>query len=461
VEAEHYGKNILVIGGGETASDLTNEISYVAKDVYLSIPNGQWFGGRFNQHWEYASAWPLDNFSSRMRRLLLNGNPEPEKFEAMKEWAERYDGFHGHGFECWKSQYEVYGQAIINKSNDVLRRVVLGRVFPKGKIARMEGRNVYFEDGTVAEDIDLIYFATGYRMEFPFLEKIGRKNQCVSKLYKLCLDTIDENIAFVGFARPIRGSFPSLSESCARYVAKLWAKKVPMPTAYERERICRLDKLRRDVFFTAFDQYGYTKPCPDTGGVAHANARAAGLVDLFNFTDDLAQLSGVMPNYTRILFECGFKNWLLCMLAPHHQGQFMLNDPSRREYVFNRYRYFLTRFPIFVPIIFSFFSGLFHYTKAYLRNRFFWIIGYLFVKKPHPTSLHIFEYKADIAKKRNKLLRVGALKAEWPPVDGKISASCDTGACGTTACGDGSSSCAIGSPSSAPFSSSKKGKVFA
>ena len=84
---EHYGKNILVVGGGETASDLCNEISYAAENVYLSIPNGQWFGGRFNQHWEYSSAWPLDNFSSRMRRFMLDGNPEPEKYEMMKVWA--------------------------------------------------------------------------------------------------------------------------------------------------------------------------------------------------------------------------------------------------------------------------------------------------------------------------------------------------------------------------------------
>jgi len=185
VTDELVGKNVLVVGGGETASDLCNEVSYVANRVYLSIPNGQWFGGRFNQHWAYNSAWPLDNFSSRFRRFLLDGNPEPEKFEAMKVWAEKFDGACGHGFKCWQSPYEVYGQAIINKSNDVLRRVVLGRVEPKGKMCSMEGRTVYFEDGSTAEDIDLIYFATGYRMEFPFLETIGRKDQCVSKLYKV------------------------------------------------------------------------------------------------------------------------------------------------------------------------------------------------------------------------------------------------------------------------------------
>ena len=82
----------------------------------------------------------------------------------MKLWAEKFDGAFGHGFECWASPYDVYGQAIINKSNDVLRRVVLGRVIPKGKMDSMEGRSVNFKGGTKIDNIDLIYFATGYRM---------------------------------------------------------------------------------------------------------------------------------------------------------------------------------------------------------------------------------------------------------------------------------------------------------
>jgi dimethylaniline monooxygenase (N-oxide forming) len=416
-----------VIGGGETASDLCNEVSYVAKTVYLSIPNGQWFGGRFNQHWAYNSAWPLDNFSSRFRRYVLDGNPDPEKFEAMKVWAEKYDGAFGHGFDCWKSPYEVYGQAIINKSNDVLRRAVLGRVIPKGKMERMEGRTVYFEDGTKAENIDLIYFATGYRLEFPFLEKLGRRFQCVSKQFKLCLDNRDDSLGFVGFARPIRGSFPSISESAARYLAHLWSGKVEMIPQHERERITRLDTIDRNLFFTAFDKFGYTKKCPETGGLARANARAAGLVDLFGYADDMATLSGVMPNYTRILFECGLKKWIIAILAPHHQAQYMLNDPSRRDYVFDRFLYFLTRFPILIPIIFSIFNGWYHQWKAYLRNRFMWTAGYLFVKRPHPTAVHIWELKADLRRQRAALCRKDALKDVWPGSEDASCSACSSG----------------------------------
>ncbi|CAM9412142.1 unnamed protein product, partial [Chrysoparadoxa australica] len=221
---DHIDKNVLVIGGGETASDLCNEVSYVANCVYLSIPNGQWFGGRFNQHWPYATAWPLDMFSSRLRRFIIDGNPRPEKFEAMKVWAEWYDGKHGHGYECWESPYGVYGQAIINKSNDVLRRCVLGAVEPKGRVTGSHGNTVYFADGSAAH-VDLIYFATGYSTRFPFLS-IGREHICVSELWKLCMDNQDHTLAFLGFARPIRGSIPSLSESASRFLAMAWAGKV-------------------------------------------------------------------------------------------------------------------------------------------------------------------------------------------------------------------------------------------
>lgn len=418
IKEEHYGKNILVIGGGETASDLCNEISYAAENVYLSIPNGQWFGGRFNQHWDYATAWPLDNFSSRLRRNILDGNPDPEKFEAMKVWAERYDGKSGHGYECWKSPFDTYGQAIINKSNDVLRRCVLGRVTPKGKMKSMSGRSVKFVDGTEIHDIDMIYFATGYAMYFPMLKDLKREHQCITTLYKFCMDCQDESIGFVGFCRPIRGSFPSLSESCARLLSHSWAGKIPIPPSYERERICRLDRLNRDMFFTGFDKYGYTMKCPSSGGVYRANFRAAGLVDLFFFNDEIAKIVGVYPDYWRILTECGLYKFYLCMFAPYHQGQFLLNDPSKREYVFSRYEYFMSRFPVFIPIIFSIFQGFFQNWKAYLRNRFYWTLGYLFVRKPHAGAIHIYDYKAAYNRTKAALSVPGALKDEWPPADG-------------------------------------------
>jgi len=457
---EHYGKNILVVGGGETASDLCNEISYAADNCYLSIPNGQWFGGRFNQHWDYATAWPLDNFSSRLRRTLLDGNPDPEKFEAMKVWAERYDGKSGHGYECWKSPFDTYGQAIINKSNDVLRRCVLGRVTPKGKMKSMKGRSVFFQDGSAIHDIDMIYFATGYAMYFPFMKDLNREHQCVSTLYKFCMDTVDDSIAFVGFCRPIRGSFPSLSETCARLLAYSWSNKCPTPPPHERERVCRLDRLNRDMFFTGFDKYGYTKKCPSTGGVYRANARASGLVDLFYFTDEIAKIVGIMPNYFRVLTECGLYKYYLSLLAPYHQGQFNLNFPEKRDHYFKRCEFFLTRFPVLIPIIFSLFQGIYHNWKAFLRNRFWWTLGYLFMRKPHPGAIHVYEYKAAYNRAKCALSVRDALVEEWPPADGlprcqatntfcenltKIAMgdttdsaeTCSSGTCGSGSCGAG------------------------
>jgi Flavin-binding monooxygenase-like len=44
-----------------------------------------------------------------------------------------------------------------------------GDVQPKPDLVRLEGREVRFKDGT-SERIDLIVYATGYRVTFPFLE---------------------------------------------------------------------------------------------------------------------------------------------------------------------------------------------------------------------------------------------------------------------------------------------------
>jgi len=45
---EMEGKRILIVGGGESASDIATEVCDVSKhgETYLSIRNGQWFHDR-------------------------------------------------------------------------------------------------------------------------------------------------------------------------------------------------------------------------------------------------------------------------------------------------------------------------------------------------------------------------------------------------------------------------------
>jgi hypothetical protein len=53
-------------------------------------------------------------------------------------------------------------------NSELLNYIKLGKIKPHSDIKRFDGKMVEFTDGT-KEEIDIIVYATGYRMEFPMI----------------------------------------------------------------------------------------------------------------------------------------------------------------------------------------------------------------------------------------------------------------------------------------------------
>jgi hypothetical protein len=83
---------------------------------------------------------------------------------------------------------------------------------------------------------DRMILATGYKPSWPFLQDAPRH------LYKLVFAPEDPTLAFVGFARPVLGSIPSLGEVQARWVATVLSGRVALPA-----RALRLARLHHDL----------------------------------------------------------------------------------------------------------------------------------------------------------------------------------------------------------------------
>lgn len=66
-----------------------------------------------------------------------------------------------------------------------------------------ETRVVYFVDGTSAEGIDRILFATGYDFSFPFLPNIVIKDRRIEGLYQHVFSIDDPTLGFVGMVRAL------------------------------------------------------------------------------------------------------------------------------------------------------------------------------------------------------------------------------------------------------------------
>jgi hypothetical protein len=106
---------------------------------------------------------------------------------------------------------------IVNSS--ILQAIGHGEVQPKPDLQGLEGHRVRFKDGTV-EPIDLIVYATGYRVSFPFLEP-RHLNSADGQpdFYLHVFHPTDESLFIVGMIQPDSGVWP-LMDLQARAVAR-------------------------------------------------------------------------------------------------------------------------------------------------------------------------------------------------------------------------------------------------
>src|SRR5919199_705922 len=155
-------RNVLVVGFGNSATDIACETSRVSRMTYLAVRRGAHVIPK------YIKGRPVDELSSPVTtRLPL----------AYQQWMYK------RLLRTVQGEMEDYGlpkpdhklaEAHPTISAELLDRIGHGRVTPKPNVERLEGDSVRFVDGSV-ERIDRIVYATGYRITFPFLspELIG------------------------------------------------------------------------------------------------------------------------------------------------------------------------------------------------------------------------------------------------------------------------------------------------
>jgi cation diffusion facilitator CzcD-associated flavoprotein CzcO len=149
------GKRVLVVGGGNSGCDIAVDAVHRAASVDLSVRRGYWFVPR------YLLGRPTDTLNqgrplpARIKqavdsRLLTLLNGDPRRF-----------GFPAPDHKIYESH------PVVNSL--VLQHAGQGDLRVRPDLAGVEGRTVRFADGT-AGDYDLILLATGYRLDYPFVD---------------------------------------------------------------------------------------------------------------------------------------------------------------------------------------------------------------------------------------------------------------------------------------------------
>jgi cation diffusion facilitator CzcD-associated flavoprotein CzcO len=190
------GRRVLVVGGGNSGCDIAVEASHTAAAVFHSTRRG------YHYIPKYLFGVPADLAGDTLHKLRL---PLPLRRMITAATLRLAVGTpEQHGLR--RPDHRLFEtHPVINSLLPYYVRH--GDVAAKPAVARLAGDTVEFVDGT-REAIDTIVHATGYRVEFPFLDtrwlnwRDGRP-----RLYKHLFHPRFDNLFVVGMIQPDSGIF--------------------------------------------------------------------------------------------------------------------------------------------------------------------------------------------------------------------------------------------------------------
>ncbi|MGE4363848.1 MAG: flavin-containing monooxygenase, partial [Mycolicibacterium sp.] len=191
------GKRILVVGIGNSAADITVELSSKAlrNDVTLSTRSSAWIVPK------YIAGRPGDTFWRTSPYLPLSWQRKAVQLVAPML------GTDPTMYGLPPADHKLF-EAHPTQSVELPLRLGSGDVTPKPNVARLDGHTVHFVDGTSA-DFDVIIYATGYNITFPFFdpEFICAPDNSI-RLYKRMFKPGVDDLVFIGFAQSVPTLFP-------------------------------------------------------------------------------------------------------------------------------------------------------------------------------------------------------------------------------------------------------------
>jgi thioredoxin reductase len=227
------GKRVVVLGIGNSATDIAVESSRTAAETYLAMRRGAHILPK------YMFGMPTDHLTDSP---LARGPLFLQKL-GMKAMLRISTGkLSDYGLP--QPDHEVL-EAHPTVSDDLLTRLGHGDITVKPNIDRFEGSKVFFTDGTACE-ADVVVYCTGYKVTFPFLDEtvIGAEDNHVD-LYRRVVSPDHPGLYFVGLIQPLGAVMP-LAEQQSHWVAELVNGEVTLPSPDEmRAQIAAYDAALR------------------------------------------------------------------------------------------------------------------------------------------------------------------------------------------------------------------------
>ena len=231
------GKRVMVVGAGNSAMDISSELSQrpIAERLVISMRHGVWVLPK------YFDGKPADKASlptwmpAKLGRALARAKIK-KSIGKMEDYG------------LPKPDHRPL-DAHPSVSGEFLTRVGCGDITPKGAIARLDGDGVVFADRS-REQVDAIVWATGYNVTFPFFRQPElTPTDNTFPLFKRMVKPDFENLFFLGLAQPLP-TLVNFAEQQSKLVAAAISGRYAFPRSVEMaETIIADEKVHLGHFY--------------------------------------------------------------------------------------------------------------------------------------------------------------------------------------------------------------------
>jgi len=225
-------RDVVVLGMGNSAMDISVEASEVARSTYLAARRGAWIIPK------YLFGRPLDTLATNPRVPMTVGARVLEKIVTLHVGRPERFGLP-------KPDHRL-GQAHPTISGRIHDRIQHGKIAPKPNIRRLHADEVEFDDGTRVH-ADVVIYCTGYKISFPFFDEdfISAPGNHIELFWRVWKPEV-ANLAFIGLLQPL-GAIMPLAEAQGRWVAEYLRGEyhLPSPDAMRRHIAKDMEAMRR------------------------------------------------------------------------------------------------------------------------------------------------------------------------------------------------------------------------